>query len=102
MCMVSTDCDLRRKVPIVKTAKLGGDRSMPRFYFNLHDGYGVRPDLDGTVLPNLDAALEYGVAVARELMRNREPRVRFWKLDVCNAAGGVVAEIGFAPVRHER
>ena len=52
------------------------------------------------LLPNLDAAHEYGVAVARELMRNREPRVRFWKLDVCNAAGEFLAKIDFAQIDH--
>jgi hypothetical protein len=73
---------------------------MPRYHFNLHDGHGVRPDLDGTVLPHVEAAHEYGVAVASELMRNREPRSRFWMLDVCDAAGEVLFEIDFAQVDH--
>jgi len=71
---------------------------MPRFHFNLHDGYGVHPDLDGTLLPNVEAAYEYGVAVAHELMRHREARARYWKLDVCDAAGEVLAEVDFAQI----
>jgi uncharacterized protein DUF6894 len=42
--------------------------------FNLHDDHGVCRDLDGTVLPYIEAAHECGVTVANELMRNRERR----------------------------
>ena len=71
---------------------------MPRYHFNLHDGHGVRPDLDGIVLPHIEAAHEHGLVVAGELMRNREPRARFWKLDVCDTDGEVLLEIDFAQV----
>ena len=73
---------------------------MPRYHFNLHDGHGVRPDLDGIVLPHIEAAHEHGLVVAGELMRNREPRARFWKLGVCDADGEVLFEIDFAQVDH--
>jgi hypothetical protein len=71
---------------------------MPRFYFHLYDGHGVHPDAEGTLLASVEAAHDYGVAVANELMRNRESRARYWKLDVCEAAGELVAEIDFAQV----
>ena len=71
---------------------------MPRFHFHLHDGYGLRPDPDGTLLPSAEAAYEYGVGVAGELMRHREARARWWKLDVCDAAGALLFEIDFAQV----
>src|SRR5262249_1573858 len=78
----------------------GGNCSMPRYHFNLHDGHGVRPDLDGIVVPHIEAAHEHGLVVAGELMRNREPRARFWKLGVCDADGEVLFEIDFAQVDH--
>src|SRR5262249_13972036 len=77
---------------------LVGNGSMPRFCFHLHDGRGVHPDLEGTLLPHVEAAYEYGVGVATELMRNREARARYWKLDVCDAAGELLGEIDFAQV----
>ena len=74
------------------------DASMLRYHFNLHDGHGVCRDLDGTVLPRIEAAHEYGITVANELMRNREPRARPWKLDVCDTRGEVLFAIEFAQI----
>ena len=73
---------------------------MPRYHFHLHDGHGVRSDLDGTLLPDAEAARDHGAMVAHELMRNREPRTRYWKLDVCDAAGGLIVELDFASLDH--
>jgi hypothetical protein len=71
---------------------------MQRFHFHLHDTHGVHMDPEGALLPSVEAAHEHGVAVAKELMRNREPRARFWKLDVCDTDGEVLLEIDFAQV----
>jgi hypothetical protein len=69
---------------------------MPRYHFHLHDGHGVRSDLDGTLLPDAEAARDHGAMVAHELMRNREPCTRYWKLDVCDPGGELLFDLEFA------
>lgn len=57
---------------------------MPLYYFRLKSRGEVIHDLDGIDLPDQDAARVYAVAVARELMRHREPSARSWRLEVCD------------------
>src|SRR5262249_8286657 len=52
----------------------------------------------GVDLPNRDAARVHAVAVARELMRNRELVTRPWRLQVCDDYLNPCFEILFAEV----
>ncbi len=68
---------------------------MPRYFFNLNDGQKIIPDLEGTELPDDDAARAHAVQVARELARNRERETRSWRLAVCDAEGTLCFELLF-------
>jgi hypothetical protein len=41
---------------------------MPRFYFHLHDVSGRKPDAEGVVLPDAEAAWYQAVRSARDLI----------------------------------
>ena len=57
---------------------------MAMFYFVLKFGRQSVPDREGVELPDEAAARAHAVAVARELMRNREVDTRLWRLQVCD------------------
>jgi hypothetical protein len=57
---------------------------VPLFYFILKVGYRTIPDVEGQELADETAARHHAVAVAGELMRNREPETRFWRIQVCD------------------
>src|SRR5262249_61549419 len=69
---------------------------MPRYFFNLNDAEKIIPDLEGTDLPDDDAAHAHGTQVVRELARNRERETRSWRLAVCDAQGTLCFELLFA------
>jgi hypothetical protein len=71
---------------------------MGLYYFNLKDGRRTIPDQDGTELFDEDAARAHAVIVAREAMRNNEPRTRNWRIQVCDADRAPRFEILFASV----
>ncbi len=71
---------------------------MPRYFFNLNDGRQIIPDLEGTELPDHDAARAHGCQVVRELARNRERTTRSWCLAVCDAKGELCFEVPFASI----
>jgi len=71
---------------------------MPLYYFILKSGSDVVPDQEGIELPDAGAAREHAVAVARELMRNRELPPRNWQLQVCDDYLVPCFEILFADV----
>lgn len=54
--------------------------AMPRYYFKIHRGDQVVPDLEGTHLPSPTAARNEAAAIARELLAERlrfdAPQVR--------------------------
>ena len=60
---------------------------MPRYFFNLNDGRQIVPDIEGTELPDEEAARAHGCQVVRELARNREKTTTAWRLAVCDAQG---------------
>lgn len=57
---------------------------MPLYYFILKSARDIIPDEEGVELLDLPAARNHAVAVARELMRNRELPARNWRLEVCD------------------
>jgi hypothetical protein len=58
---------------------------MPLFYFNLHDAKRLIADLEGTELPDENAARDHAAVVAREIMRNNSARTLAWRLRVADA-----------------
>jgi hypothetical protein len=71
---------------------------MPTYFFNLTTRDGKIHDPQGTDLPNDAAALEHARIVANELLRNREPERRHWRLDVYDGDRGVCFNLRFATV----
>lgn len=63
---------------------------MSMYYFSLHDNADVT-DFDGTDLPDLNAAREHAIAVARELMFKRHGMLdrewAQWTMSVRDDAG---------------
>jgi hypothetical protein len=71
---------------------------MPTFYFNLNTIKAAIRDPEGTDLPDELAAWEHARAVARELMHNREPHTRSWRLVVRDDRNGQCFDLLFAAV----
>jgi|RhiMetdeSRZDD1v2_1073273.scaffolds.fasta_scaffold1438488_1 hypothetical protein len=69
---------------------------MPVFFFNLKHRGGVLYDPQGTDLADEHAARCHADQIVRELMRNREARTRFWRLQVCDARRAALFELSFA------
>ena len=44
---------------------------MPRFFLNIRDGVDFIKDLEGTVLPNIEAACREALAAARDLLAEK-------------------------------
>ena len=73
------------------------ESSMPIFFFNLKTAEGTIRD-DGMELRDELSAREHARTVACELMRNREPLTRSWRLDVRDGAGRQCFDLLFATV----
>lgn len=71
---------------------------MPLYYFNLRTGGEIIPDPEGTELPDEAAAREHADLVARELLRNREHKTRFWEVVVHDSAHRPCFELLLATV----
>jgi hypothetical protein len=71
---------------------------MPVFFFNLRDGSEGTADPEGVNLPDLQAAKNYAMEVARELMNRNEVERRHWQLNVFDSDGSLVAEVPFAKI----
>jgi len=71
---------------------------MTRYYFNLWTSRQLLLDRDGTVLPDETAAKAHARVVACDLMRNRAPNTRSWRLDVRDGGGGPCFSLLFASV----
>ena len=69
---------------------------MPVFFFNLKHRGGVLYDPHGTDLADERAARCHADQTVRELMRNRETKTRFWRLQVCDAGRTPLFELSFA------
>jgi hypothetical protein len=71
---------------------------MPRYYFHLRDYGTVHRDLEGTELPDVNAARTYAEGVAEELMRHSGFRTRYWSLGVEGGQGEPKFDLLFADV----
>ena len=70
---------------------------MPRYFFAIQDGIEL-DDPEGTVLPDLDAALEEAYGIARDLsaVGTRAGRSRsHWSVVVKDDGGGVLVSLPF-------
>lgn len=71
---------------------------MPRYYFNVVAGHGVREDLEGSDLPDLEHAWAEAIEDARSLMSDavlRGEDISCRRLDICNEAGEVLLTVPF-------
>jgi Domain of unknown function (DUF6894) len=73
-------------------------RCMALYHFDFRDGQHVIDDPEGTELADLTAARNHAREVARELMRNREPKARHCKLQIRDESHQVLSDLLFATV----
>ena len=71
---------------------------MPIYYFNVISAFDVTRDLEGTDLPDIQAARTEAIKDARGLMSNavlegRDISAR--RIEICNAAGDVLLNLAF-------
>src|SRR5690349_17930492 len=71
---------------------------MPRYHFHLRDYGNIHRDLEGTELPDVNAARAHAEAVAEELMRHSGFRARYWSLGVECGLGEPKFDLFFADV----
>jgi uncharacterized protein DUF6894 len=71
---------------------------MPMYYFNLKTQEGRELDPEGVELFDDVEAGEFGKDVALELMRQRETKTRFWRIEICDAERKRIDELLFASV----
>jgi len=69
---------------------------MPVYFFNLRDGSAGAADR--AECPDMAAAREHAIIVARELMQGTGRQTRHWRLEVCDNIGKVLATVPFASV----
>jgi hypothetical protein len=68
------------------------------FYFVLKTTGQTVPDPEGQELPDRAAAWQHAVAVARQLMHNRESDTRGWRIEVCDDYLTPLFDVLFAEV----
>jgi hypothetical protein len=68
------------------------------FYFVLKTPQQTIPDPEGQELVDRAAARQHAVAVARQLMRNREVATRRWRIEVCDDYLHPLFEVFFVEV----
>ncbi|MBY3389507.1 DUF6894 family protein [Rhizobium laguerreae] len=71
---------------------------MPRYYFNIIAGDGIREDLEGTELPSLEDARLEAIEDARALMSDAillGQDISSRRLEICNEAGDVLLTVLF-------
>jgi hypothetical protein len=71
---------------------------MPRYHFHLRDYGALHRDLEGTELPDVNAARAHAEAVAEELMQGSSFRTRYWSLGVEGWRGESKFDLFFADV----
>ncbi|MGB8632956.1 MAG: hypothetical protein WCD69_26870 [Xanthobacteraceae bacterium] len=71
---------------------------MPTYTFKLLDGCGGAEDATGITLSGHNDAIGYGRDIVHELMKNREPQTRSWRLDIYEEGDGPIRGIPFASV----
>jgi hypothetical protein len=71
---------------------------MPRFFFNVRNGWGGLADPDGTSLPDVQSAKDYARRLARELMHGHETKRRYWHVVVRDDEDNRVFDLPFFSV----
>ncbi|AMN42289.1 DUF6894 family protein [Rhodoplanes sp. Z2-YC6860] len=71
---------------------------MQLYYFILKTGKQTVPDSEGQELLDEPAARQHAVAVARQLMQNREAGTRNWRIQVCDDYLKPLFEVFFAEI----
>lgn len=72
---------------------------MPRYYFNIIAGDGVREDLEGSDLSSLDSARIEAIEDARALMSDAillGQDISSRRLEICNETEDVLLTVAFA------
>ena len=75
---------------------------MPRYFFNVYDGYSSL-DQDGTELPDIYTAQNEAIRLAGEILREEGGKFcngTEWKLEVTDVSGAVLFILRFSA--HER
>ena len=70
---------------------------MPRFHFNVHDGF-VRPDPKGEELPDLKAARREAIRLAGSILEEDADRVllgEVWYMEITDDRGSVLFHLDF-------
>lgn len=70
---------------------------MPRFHFNVHDGF-VRPDPKGKELPDLKAARREAIRLAGSILEEDADRVSLgevWYMEITDDRGSVLFHLDF-------
>lgn len=73
---------------------------VPRYHFNVYDGVSSL-DLDGTELPDVQAARVEGIRLAGEILKDDADRIDLgeeWRLEVTDQAGVVLFRMAFLVV----
>ena len=65
---------------------------MPQYFFHLKDGGYGYCDTSGVNLPNTIAAIHHSRQIAADLLKNREGKVRHWRVHVHDAEGRQIHE----------
>ena len=71
---------------------------MPRYFFNVHDGQDVAPDMDGCELPDLAAVRVEAVRASGEVLRDDASRWtgQEWVMIVADQTGAPVLTLSFS------
>ena len=76
------------------------ERHVPRFHFNVYDGYSA-PDPEGVELVDLRAARKEAIVLAGSLIRDEGARLRpgeDWRMEVTDESGLLLCQLNFAVV----
>lgn len=75
---------------------------MPRYYFNIRDGYDLDEDEEGVDLPSLDAAKAEAQATVEELRDELGADANSIQLEVTDEEGHRLFSLSFARPGHGR
>ena len=83
---------------------IGRSASMPRYFFNVHDGRDY-PDDEGTELPDLAAVRAEALQSSGEMLRDSKGAADFWSgddwtMNVTDEAGKTVLTLRFSGTEH--
>ena len=73
---------------------------MPRYHFNVHDGVCL-PDVEGSDLPNCQAARLEAIHRAGEMLRDEPQSVALgedWRIEVTDSTGLILFQMTFLVV----